>query len=198
MDHGSLAIENETLPLIDIIKEKGNTGYIISAIKPLQKGMEIKCFLDMDRRLRIMRLHSAQHLLSGTLRLIRKDILTSGMWIDEDVNSCTVIYPEVSGLKKSDLDQALKIYEELFNKNKKIFTEIISSEQEAIIKYGDMYRPTSSSNSLKGKIRLIIIEDLEANACGGTHVRNLSETGRININNFTKFQNGIEIKFSLQ
>ena len=197
MDHGWIIIGTDRFPLLKIIKEKGNTGYVIPREAVCEKGMSVRCELDRSRRLSIMRLHSAQHLLAGALRMIRPSILTGGMKIHDNANQCGVFYPADSGLRENELASALVKVQELIHEDRSIRAESVVSEAEAILKYNELYRPTIASGSLKGTIRLVLIDGVDANACGGTHVKSLKEVGSITIDSFHPLEEGSEILFSV-
>lgn len=197
MDHGYLILNTIRYPLLSIVKEKGNTGYVIAADATAEKGMIVNCELDHERRLKIMRLHSAQHALAGALRLVRPTILTGGMQIADDLSHCSVQYPASSELKESDLDSALRSLEDMIQEGRSITSETVQSELDAQNNHRNLYRPTIASGSLKGKIRLIIIDGLDVNACGGTHVRNLKEVGVLNLLKVIETASGSDVHFSV-
>lgn len=198
MDYGTVIISGHTFPLLGITKEKGNTGYRISTDAMPEKGMPVQCKLDFERRLKIMRLHTAQHALAGSLRLVRKDILTGGMKISDSAQECTVLYPNTSSLRDPELQNALTILADHINEDRGVETVSVASETEAIKTYGDLYRPTVASGTLKGTFRLVIIDGVDANACGGTHVRSLKEIENIKIVDLRSVDHGIEIIFTFQ
>ena len=197
MDHGTINFEDASYPLLKIIKEKGNTGYVISPNAQIKKGCEVTCTLDFERRYSIMRLHSAQHALAGALRSVRESILTGGMKIADDALSCAVFYPESSALTDNDLTNSMKVVADVIKKDLTISTLTVTSEAEAIEQFGTIYRPTIASGSLKGSIRLVLIDGLDANACGGTHVKSLSEIKAISIQSVSKQDDGTWLTFAI-
>lgn len=196
-DYGSLCIEGRDFPLLGIVKEKGNTGYAIASTATVLKGQAVRCNLDWERRYRTMRLHSAQHGFAGALRCVRESILTGGMQIAEDALSCTVLYPTGSGLTDSDLAQGQQRLAQEISQNRSIHSDSVESEAEAIKKYAQLYRPTIASGSLKGKVRLIVIDQLDANACGGTHVRSLGEVGAVQVTSVREDERGKSVTIAL-
>lgn len=197
MDHGSVVADGNEYPLLKIIKEKGNTGYVLPANAQISKGQTVECKLDWQRRLRTMRLHSAQHALAGCLRAIRASILTGGMKIADDVASCSVLYPGTSALSDAELSEALRLLVREIEKDCVIRAESVESEAEAIKRYGTLYRPTVASGNLKGKVRLIVIDGLDANACGGTHVRSLGEVKAAEILAVNETEQGRVVQFAV-
>lgn len=144
-----------------------------------------------------MRLHSGQHALAGALRIIRKDILTGGMKISDSTTTCSVLYPHHSSLQETELNEALLLVETFIKEDRKISSQTVKSESEAIELYQDVYRPTVASGSLKGSVRLIVIDGIDANACGGTHVKSLSEVRAVHIDALNEVPDGREVIFSV-
>jgi Ser-tRNA(Ala) deacylase AlaX len=197
MDYGYLVLDDRSYPLMQIIKEKGNTGYVISCDASVEKGMQVQCVLDFHRRFQVMRLHTAQHALAGALRIIRSDLLTGGMTIASDADSCTVLYPAAVALTDSELTDALGMVHQYIREGRSVLSDTVSSEAQAHERYQELYRPTIASGSLKGSIRLVVIEGLDANACGGTHVRNLQEVCCIEIVQVKSVPEGRQVIFKL-
>ena len=197
MDHGTILVGDKYYKINEIVKEKGNMGYSIHCNPALKKGDYVTCHLDFKRRYKIMRQHTAQHLIAGCLRIILGDIFTGSMKIGEEANSCTVVYPNSLSLTENDLITALSYCQKTIQENKLISSLTVNSEAEAVEQFGKLYRSTGASGSLKGKIRLVIIDGIDVNACGGTHVRELDEIGGIQLDRFFKLGEGSEIVFSL-
>lgn len=157
--------------------------------KVLREGKEIRHFvgevpsedpvvgrLDWDRRHAHMRMHTAQHLLSG-LVFQRFGARTTGnqLYVDyshvdfspagfssEDLNAMETVFNEVV-----DAAVPVTIYEE----DRKVLESQIA-EERAIL---DLI-----PRSIR-RLRVIKIGDRDLCPCGGTHVRNTSEIGHMRI-----------------
>jgi len=138
--------------------------------------MKVHCKIDWERRHKLMRMHTAAHVFS---RIIYDDseALTSGNQL---------------GLDKSRIDFTLEYLDkEKINEWEKRTNEIITSgknikiklyQREEAFKIPDFIR-TSKLLVPEGlnEIRIVEIEGLNRQACGGTHVKNTSEIGKIEI-----------------
>jgi Ser-tRNA(Ala) deacylase AlaX len=91
----------------------------------------------------------------------------------------------------------MKLLVQEIEKNTLVRSESVDSEAQAMSTFGNLYRPTVASGSLKGKIRLIVIEGLDANACGGTHVRSLAEVEAAEIVSVEETEQGRMVKFTV-
>ena len=82
-----------------------------------------------------------------------------------------------SELFNEDLSEPLKIFEESVKSDLKVEAHTLESVNHALERFGPLYRPSDRGVQIKGRVRVVVIEGLDANACGGTHVASLSELG---------------------
>lgn len=64
------------------------------------------------------------------------------------------------------------------------------STEAASAALGTLLRPSDAQVVIRGRARVIIIEGLDANACGGTHVSRMGEVGGIEIQDIGKTESG--------
>ena len=178
-DRGSVGWNGAVQPVLELVKQKGNTLLRIEPIVGLKKGETVDCQIDPERRLRIMRLHTAQHGLAGALRRIDPGYESGGMTIDEAANLCTMRFKAPGGGVETAIDSAAVILNQAIAEGRLVRTEIFESAAIAAAALGELLRPSDPRVVLKGRARVVIIEGLDANACGGTHLRNLAEAGGI-------------------
>jgi misacylated tRNA(Ala) deacylase len=123
--------------------------------------------LDVERRIKLMRVHSALHLLSVAL-----PYPVTGGAIGEGEGRLDFDIPE-AGLEKEAITEALNA---LINQNAPIRDRwITESELDAnpgLVKTMSVKPPRGA-----GRVRLVEIEGLDLQPCGGTHVRNTREIG---------------------
>ena len=200
-DHGTILWGGQSRPVLELVKQKGNTLLRIEEIAGLKKGEQIECRLDRDRRLRIMRLHTAQHGLAGAIRRIDPDYQSGGMTIDDLAQTCTMKFAAGSTLlSPSELvERAEKILAQAILEKRGVRTETYDSAEAAKAALGALLRPSDPRVALKGRARVVIIDGLDANACGGTHLRNLSEVGAIAVSGVADGgENGSAVTFTLR
>ena len=139
-------------------------------------GTTILQKLDFTRRLRLMRMHSALHLLSVVL-----PYPVTGGAVNLDDGRLDFDIPDAS-LNKDDITEKLNA---LIDKNAAISDRFITDAEldanPGLIKTMSVKPPRSA-----GIVRLVEIEGLDLQPCGGTHVRNTREIGQMIVTNIEK------------
>ena len=149
-----------------------------SGLKP---GDKVKGVIDWDRRYRLMRMHTAAHIISYLFEKKKQALVTGGQLDTE----------------KSRVDYQLADYnpEELKSYEKDV-NEIIARELPVTSHYvsrAEAEEMTERLSTLKmgfpeevTEVRLLQIGDVDLQACGGTHIKNTAEIGIVR---FIKFDN---------
>lgn len=141
----------------------------------LRAGDEVIAHLDWERRHKLMRMHTALHLVTVVL-----PYPITGAAVGEDKGRVDFNLPDVPDAgeierKLNDLvDAALPVSAEW----------ITDAELEAnpgLIKSMNVKPPMG-----QGRVRLIRIGDVDLQPCGGTHVKNTSEIGRLRLGKIEK------------
>lgn len=141
-----------------------------------QPGDTVTLFLDWERRLKRMRIHTALHLLSVVLPFP----VTGGSIGDGD-GRLDFDIPE-GGLDKVEIGEKLNA---LIARNAAVSERWITDEEldanPGLVKTMSVKPPRGS-----GRVRLVSIEGIDLQPCGGTHVRNTSEIGVVAITDIEK------------
>jgi misacylated tRNA(Ala) deacylase len=139
-------------------------------------GEALVAKLDWERRMKRMRIHTALHLLSVVLPYP----VTGGAIGDGD-GRLDFDIPE-GGLDKAELTEKLRA---LVAKNAAITESWITDEEldanPGLVKTMSVKPPRGS-----GRVRLVSIEGIDLQPCGGTHVRNTSEIGAVAVTDVEK------------
>jgi len=142
-------------------------------------GERLTLEIDWDRRYRLMRMHTACHLLT-----VICPFPITGASVAEDDSRVDFDIPDVA-FTKEDVTARLN---ELVAANHPVFTRWISDEELAanptLVKSKNV-RPPSGT----GRIRLVCIGDnavVDSQPCGGTHVAATGEVGEIHIGKIEK------------
>lgn len=139
-------------------------------------GEALVARLDWERRLKRMRIHTALHLLSVVLPYP----VTGGAIGDGD-GRLDFDIPE-GGLDKAELTEKLTA---LVAKNAAITERWITDEEldanPGLVKTMSVKPPRGS-----GRVRLVSIDGIDLQPCGGTHVRNTSEIGAVAVTDVEK------------
>ena len=141
----------------------------------LKIGDKVKCIIDWERRHKLMRYHTAAHILSA---IIFKETGAKITGNQLDVDKGRVDF----SLTEFDKEK-LKSYEHEFNNMiaKKLPVKTFSMPKEQAFEIESIFRLKNVIPDTVKDIRIIDIEGLDKQACGGTHVKNISEIKGITI-----------------
>jgi len=173
-DLGSLTRKEDGAGFAVIQGKKDPAGVVHVCDKMgLQAGDRVACTLDWERRYRLMRSHTAAHLIGAIINR-ETGALVTGKQLE----------PE-----KSRLDFSLE------NFDKSLLSRYADLANEAIARDAPLslsWLPRAAALALPGmvklankmppeadELRIVEIEGIDRQACGGTHVRRLSEIGRV-------------------
>jgi misacylated tRNA(Ala) deacylase len=142
-------------------------------------GEELSLAIDWERRYRLMRMHTACHLLT-----VICPFPITGASVSEDDSRVDFDIPD-AGFSREDVTARLM---QLVRADHPVFTRLITDEELAanpgLVKSKNV-RPPSGT----GRIRLVCIGDnasIDSQPCGGTHVRSTAEVGEIHIGKIEK------------
>ena len=158
---------------------------------PLPEG-SVKGTLDWQRRYDIMRHHTATHLINAAAR----HVLGVHIWQKGSALDDTEARLDVSHYQRITPDE-LRDIEATANgwvRDARPVTKQQLPREHAEQRYG--MRLYQGGPPAGGTLRILEIEDVEVEACGGTHVDNTAEIGCIRITGTERVQDGVErLKF---
>ena len=139
-------------------------------------GDKVTAQLDWERRHRLMRMHTCLHVLSAVL-----PYPVTGGQINDGKGRLDFDLPEAI-LDKEELTAELN---RLIESDQPLSMEWITDEELAakpeLVKTMSVQPPTGA-----GHVRLVRINDLDLQPCGGTHVASIGEIGRVEITKIKK------------
>src|SRR5260221_4391333 len=132
-------------------------------------GAKVELALDWERRHRLMRLHTALHLLCAVV----KAPVTGGRIGDDKAHLDFDI--EMERLVKDEIEQRINaLVESSVGTQPRWITDAELDARRELVKPMSVAPPRG-----EGRVRLIEIPGVDLQACGGTHVRNTAEIGRL-------------------
>lgn len=141
--------------VLDVYKDEDeNVWHVVENVSPFSIGDEVELKLDWERRYKLMRIHTALHLLDHVLN----EILGEGNW-----------QPHGSGMNPEKGRYDIN------------YPENINQYREKIIELFNKYVDEGGEVKIwwEENTRLTQIRDFEILPCGGTHVKNIKEIGHI-------------------
>ena len=152
---------------------KGDSGdSVIHVLEPGSRptpGTKLPIEIDWERRYRLMRLHTALHLLGSLVKapVTGGRIAQDRAHLDFDI--------EMEKLAKEDIEARVNVLVDA-----KIDTRVSWITDAELDARPDLVRTMSVAPPRgEGRVRLLEIPGLDLQACGGTHVRNTGEIGRL-------------------
>jgi alanyl-tRNA synthetase len=156
--------------------------------KPLLAGTAVRGLIDWGRRLDHMQQHSGQHLLSAVMHR-RLGAATLSFHLGEMTSSIDVA---VEAISREDLEGVEDSVNEIIAENREVSIRTIpSAEAKLLLAAGKVHKLPDR----EGDIRLIEIDEVDLNACGGTHVRATGQIGGLLIRGTERVRQGMRFEF---
>jgi alanyl-tRNA synthetase len=172
-DTGSLVGKNGTVEVISVQKVSDvyvHKGRVVKGI--VKEGESVKASIDNERRLAIMRNHTATHLLQSALReVLGEHVKQQGSAVDQERLRFDFTHPKA--LTRGELerieDQVNSFIRRCDTLQKKEMTIEEAKKSGALAFFAEKYGET---------VRVVSVGDYSKEFCGGTH---LDTTGQIGL-----------------
>jgi alanyl-tRNA synthetase len=187
-DTGMLIIDGKKYNVKSAYKVNDVILHEIDEIDESFIGKEVIGKIDWNRRIRIMRHHTATHVLLCSIRKVLGDhIWQAGANKEETKARLDVTH--YKKITEEEIEEIEKLANEIVLQNvpvKAIFIERDKAES----KFGySLYQGGVMGGRI---IRVVSVGDYDHQACGGTHVSNTGEIGLIKIIKVERIQDGVE------
>ncbi|MBC8080138.1 MAG: hydrolase [Gorillibacterium sp.] len=169
------------IPVLDVISEEGE---ILHKLEQPPKEEQINGKINWKRRFDHMQQHSGQHLLSAVCHDLYQ-APTVNFHLGIDYATIDVERPELTRDELATMEHEVnrQIY-----LNRSISSYFVTAEDMAQLQL--VNQPKVSEN-----IRIVEIDGIEKNACGGTHVSSTGEVGIIKLLKAEKQKGNLRIYF---
>jgi alanyl-tRNA synthetase len=185
-DQGVITWNGGNAKIVNVQKVGNVILHEVEGDKP-PLGEIIHGFIDVERRLALMRSHTATHILVAALmKVLGKHIWQAGAQKDVYKNRLDVTHhKQLSDVEIEKVEEIANTYV-LKNVDVKVY-EMPRAEAER--KYGvRIYQ----GGVVPGRnVRIVEIEGINVQACGGLHVKRTGEVGLIKILKCNKIQDGV-------
>lgn len=180
-DSGTITLADGTmLTVTTAIHPEGDKARIAHVVDgnstAMSPGEKVVASIDWDRRHRLMRMHTALHLLSVIL-----PFPVTGGSIGEDKGRLDFDMPDVP----EDTEALERRLNDLVAADHAVSQEWITDQEMTanpnLVKTMNVKPPMGH-----GRVRLIRIGDVDLQPCGGTHVQSTAEIGRLKLGKIEK------------
>ncbi len=173
-DTGKLTLENgEIIDIVDCYKDRetGDHLHVVNEGGELPKnGEKVTLTLDWDRRHRLMRMHSCMHMLCVAI-----PAPVTGGSIRDGSGRLDFDLPDPPGREQLEIR-----LNEIIQGNHPMSLSWITDQEMG--QNPDLIRTMSVKPPMgSGKVRLVKFGDADLQPCGGTHVANSGEIGKISV-----------------
>ncbi len=186
-DTGSLELDDKKLEVVDVQKEGGEESPIVKHFvqggELPREGSYVVGKLNWDRRYKLMRLHSAIHLIDAVIIRDHSEGFITGSNIYEDRARFDLDWPT---LKREDLPSLEQEVNEEVKKNREVRVKFLTKEEAAKTPGLVRTRPGEELITQLSYVRVVEIVGLDQQMDGGTHVKSTGEIGKIS---FQRFEN---------
>ncbi|MFW5932632.1 MAG: alanine--tRNA ligase [Candidatus Hadarchaeota archaeon] len=187
-DTGLLFIDGEEVSVGDVQKFDGVIVHELESADEADVGDKISGRIDWETRSSYMRHHTATHILLGALeRRLGDHVRQHG--VQKGKESSRLDVSHFKRITEEELRDVEELANEIVLQNRKI-NSFWMDRNEAESKYGhSLYQGGVVPGS---EIRIVDIEDWNAQACAGTHCTRTGEVGMIKIIGRERIQDGVE------
>jgi len=171
-DTGKFIFDRKEYEVVYVGKFDGKISHEVNE-PGLKVGDKVKCVLNWDRRYKLMRMHTAAHLLSAIFHDELGALITGNQ---KDVERSRMDF----SLENFDRDKII----ELINKSNEIIKQDIpvkvhTLKKEEALKIPGIIKLANKMPPNLDELRIVQIGEVDTQADGGTHVKSSKEIGEI-------------------
>ncbi|MDY6765821.1 MAG: alanine--tRNA ligase, partial [Candidatus Nanohaloarchaea archaeon] len=177
---------------IDVVDVVDQDGVILHRLDPAEgedlpdAGQTVTGEIDWGRRRQLMQHHTATHVINGAAQ----EVLGSHIWqagAHKTVDKARLDVTHYKQISRDELDKIQEVANRVVDEDREI-TKQFMQRTEAEQRYG--FRLYQGGAVPGNEIRVVDIEDWDAEACGGTHVDRTGDIGDIIVTGSSKVQDG--------
>mgnify|MGYP001005833212 CR=1 FL=1 len=186
-DTGKIIHNDKTINVLNTKWINGNIVHIIEGSN-LSVESKVKGIINWDRRIKLMRNHTATHIILSTARkVLGKHIWQAGA--EKKPNEARLDITHYKRLEDKEIYEIERLANTVIDKNMSINVDLLS-RVEAETKYGtSLYQGGGAPAPI---LRVVKTGDWDVEACGGTHCESTGELMIIKIIKTDRIQDGIE------
>jgi alanyl-tRNA synthetase len=165
--------------VVDVIDEEERIAHRLA--EPVE-GEVVECSIDWERRFDHMQQHTGQHLLSAVFA-DRFGLKTVSFHLGADSSTIDL---EGAAIDAKTAGEAERLANRIITENR-----LLSMSFEDAAEAAGLRKTTAR----QGMLRIVTIEGLDRNACGGTHLRATGEIGVLLLRKTERIRNSTRVEF---
>jgi misacylated tRNA(Ala) deacylase len=190
-DTGKIIRGDEVFNVVYVGKFSGESSHEVDRVG-LRQGESVRCVLDWDRRYRLMRSHTAAHLFASLLCNGTGALVTGNQLETDKIRFDFSLEQFDPGVLQEYVDKT----NQLLSRDVPVKSYELPREEAlkipGVVKMAEAFPPDIP------RLRIVELVDVDKQADGGTHVRNLNEVGQIKLlKTENKGKNNRRIYFTL-
>jgi Ser-tRNA(Ala) deacylase AlaX len=178
--------------VLEVLKQGEEIRHVVEG-GTWEAGQSVHGVLDWERRHRIMRMHTAAHILSSVVNRETGGLIT-GNQISPDESRVDF---NLESFDREKMASYIEMVNQAVGRNLEVTTYFMKRE-EALANPGFVKLANAMPPSLE-MLRIVQIGDVDTQADGGVHVRNTNEIGRVvGLKTDNKGKNNRRLHFTVQ
>jgi len=182
-DTGTIAGEQ----VVDVFRQSNVIVHVLSGKHEFPEGEEVECEIDLQRRLQLAKHHTSTHIVNAAARKVLGNHINQA-GAKKDIDKATIDLTHYQSITDEELEKIEKEANKFVKESLAVHSNFLP-RTEAEQTYGmGIYQ----GGAVPGKLlRIVNIDGIDVEACGGTHLKNTSEAGEIRILKSAKISDGI-------
>ena len=182
-DHGTL----EGSKVVDVFKQGPYVVHVLDSPPKFHAGDKVHGEIDYSRRVQLAQHHTATHIINAAARKVLGAHANQAS-AKKDVDKAHIDVTHYESLTEEELEKIEKEANSIVKKGIKTKLSFMP-RQDAEKQFG---MAIYQGGVAPGKVlRIVNIPGVDVEACGGTHLKNTSEAGKIKIIKTSKIKDGI-------
>ncbi len=173
-DTGVLKKGEETYNVTAVRKKDGEIVHTVDR-EGLKAGDRVEGTIDWERRYRLMRMHTASHVLAAVFHGAEGALIT-GNQLDVDQSRCDY---SIESFDREWIEQVVAKTNALLAQGHEVTFSFLPREEA--LKIPGMVKLAGALPPAVKELRILRIGDVDTQADGGTHVKNTKECGKVEI-----------------
>ncbi len=176
-DTGYLTYGGKKIKVDDVQKEGDDIAHITEGSANVREGQEVHGVIDWERRYIHMRYHTAIHIIDGVVSKYHgNEALLTGGQIYEDRARIDM---NIENFSREFVDKVIEETNSVIKEGHRIYPKNITREEALSMPNLARTEPGRRLIETLETVRLIVIEGLDEQSDGGTHVSSTSEVGKV-------------------